>query len=204
MITRVHKGSLTVTYPQNINMWLILQFWYPRVGSLIPLLMLNIDTMHSPIYWSIIGCNHGHYPHVLQRVLEISILQICTHNLKCYRPTPCHIDMSAMRDRSWSMWSFTIWFFFSTSCSIIVSQKGLPPLNLADLFHFPLTSERGLFFLTKTLWYASRIVFEQSNFQNPLYSLLLTMFTSCKLEISLQLTGETYFSEAVHTLLKVI
>jgi hypothetical protein len=54
--------------------------------------------------------------------------------------------MSAMRDRSWSMWSFTIWFFFSTSCSIIVSQKGLPALNLTDLFHFSLTSERGLFF----------------------------------------------------------
>lgn len=158
-----------MTYPPNINVWLVLQFWSPWVGSLILLLMLITDTMHAPIYWSNIGCNHGHYPHVLQRVLEISTLQICTRNLECYRPTPCHIDMSAMRDRSWSMWSFTIWFFFSTSCSIIVSQKGLPALNLADLFHFSLTSERGLFFLTNTLWYSLKIVVEQSNFQNPLH-----------------------------------
>ena len=54
-INRVYKDSLTFTYIPNINIWLVLQFWYPHVGSLIPLLMLIINTMHSPIYLSNIG-----------------------------------------------------------------------------------------------------------------------------------------------------
>lgn len=86
---------------------------------------------------------------------------------KCYRPTPCHIDRSAMRDRSWLMWSFTIWFFFSTSCSIIVSQKGLPAFNLAGLIHFSLTSERGLFFLMNTLCYAYKLLLGNPTSKTP-------------------------------------
>ena len=48
--TWVYKDSLTLTYAPNINIWLVLQFWYPWVGSLVPLLLLVIDTMHLPIY----------------------------------------------------------------------------------------------------------------------------------------------------------
>ena len=51
----VYKDSRTLRYPPNINTLLALQFWYPRVGSLIPLFMLIVDTMHSPIYRSNIG-----------------------------------------------------------------------------------------------------------------------------------------------------
>ena len=47
VITRVYKESLTLRYPPNINIWLVLQIWYPRVGSLILLWMLIVDTMHS-------------------------------------------------------------------------------------------------------------------------------------------------------------
>ena len=36
LITRVYKDSLTLTYPPNITMWLVLQFWHSRVGSLMP------------------------------------------------------------------------------------------------------------------------------------------------------------------------
>lgn len=36
--------------PSKSNTWLVLQFWCPRVGFLIPSLLLTIDTMHSPIY----------------------------------------------------------------------------------------------------------------------------------------------------------
>ena len=46
----VYKDSLTLTYPLNMNIWLVIQFWYLWVGSSIPLLMLIIDTMHSSIY----------------------------------------------------------------------------------------------------------------------------------------------------------
>ena len=46
----VYKVSLTLTYPPNINIPLLFQFWYPWVGSLIPLMRLITDTMHSPIF----------------------------------------------------------------------------------------------------------------------------------------------------------
>ena len=46
IITRVYKDSLTLTYPPNINIWLVLQFWYPHVGSLIPLCWLLIPCIH--------------------------------------------------------------------------------------------------------------------------------------------------------------
>ena len=59
-ITRAYKDSLTLTYPPNINIWLVLQVWYPQVGSSIPLLMLIIDTMHSPIYRSNNGSNQAY------------------------------------------------------------------------------------------------------------------------------------------------
>ena len=42
IITQVYKDSLTLRYPPpNINLWLVLQFWYPRVSSLISLSMFN-------------------------------------------------------------------------------------------------------------------------------------------------------------------
>ena len=50
IITRIPKHSLTLKYQLNINTWLLLQSWFPWVGSLIPWLMLFIFTMHSPIY----------------------------------------------------------------------------------------------------------------------------------------------------------
>ena len=49
IITRVYKDSLTLTYPLDISIWLVLQFWYLWGVSLIPLVMLIIGTMHSPI-----------------------------------------------------------------------------------------------------------------------------------------------------------
>ena len=45
----VYKDSLTLTYPLNMNIWLVVQFWHLRVGSSIALLMLIIDTMHLSI-----------------------------------------------------------------------------------------------------------------------------------------------------------
>ena len=55
IITRVYKDSLTLTYPPNIKIWLVLQFQYPQVNTLIPLLMMIIDTTNSPIHQSNIG-----------------------------------------------------------------------------------------------------------------------------------------------------
>ena len=49
-LTRAYKDSLTLTYPLNINIWLILQYLYPWVGYLMPLLMLIIDTVHTPVH----------------------------------------------------------------------------------------------------------------------------------------------------------
>ena len=43
----ISKNSLTLTYPSNINIWLVLWFWYSLVDSWIPLLMLIIDIIHS-------------------------------------------------------------------------------------------------------------------------------------------------------------
>ena len=57
IITWIYKDSLTLTYHQiSIFDWYY-KFLNPWVGSLIPLLMLIIDTMHSPIYWSNSGIN---------------------------------------------------------------------------------------------------------------------------------------------------
>ena len=44
IITQVYKESLTLTYPPYSNNRLVLQFWYPLVGSSIRLWMLIIDT----------------------------------------------------------------------------------------------------------------------------------------------------------------
>ena len=41
IITYLYKDSLTMTYLPNLNIWLVLQFWYSRVGSLMPLLMFD-------------------------------------------------------------------------------------------------------------------------------------------------------------------
>ena len=57
IITWVYNNSLTLNYPQNIKIWLVIQFLYPQVGFVLPLLMLFIDIMHPPKYWSKIGCN---------------------------------------------------------------------------------------------------------------------------------------------------
>ena len=64
IITQIHEDSHTLTYPPNVNIWLVLQIWCPQVGFLIPLLMLIIDTMHSPIYRSNIERNNHlvHHP----------------------------------------------------------------------------------------------------------------------------------------------
>ena len=50
IITWLYKYFLILTYPSNINIHLVSQFSYPWVGSLLPFLVLIIDTMHSPIY----------------------------------------------------------------------------------------------------------------------------------------------------------
>ena len=47
------NGSLILTNPSHLNIWLVLQCWQSRVGSLIPLLMLIVDCWHpcnSPIH----------------------------------------------------------------------------------------------------------------------------------------------------------
>ena len=55
MFTWVYKDSLTWRYTPNIDIWLVSQFWYPRVGSLIPYLSWLLIPIHSPIYRSNIG-----------------------------------------------------------------------------------------------------------------------------------------------------
>ena len=55
IISWVYKASLTLRYPPNIDIWLILHIWYLWVGPLIALLIVLIDTMHSPIYRPNIG-----------------------------------------------------------------------------------------------------------------------------------------------------
>ena len=56
IITWVYKYSLTLTYPPRINIWLILQFQYLQVNSLIPILTLVMDNhafTYIPIqHWS--------------------------------------------------------------------------------------------------------------------------------------------------------
>ena len=50
IITQVYK-ILSPWHTHQISIvWLVLQVWYPQIGSLIPLLTLIIDTMHSPIF----------------------------------------------------------------------------------------------------------------------------------------------------------
>ena len=65
IITRVFKDSLILTYLPNINIWLILQFWYPQVGSLISLLML--------IYWhrasTYIPVQHWLWPNACEELM---------------------------------------------------------------------------------------------------------------------------------------
>ena len=46
IMTWMNKDALLLTYPPYINIWLILQFGYMRVGTL----MLIINTIHSLIY----------------------------------------------------------------------------------------------------------------------------------------------------------
>ena len=43
----ISNNSHTVRYPPNINTWLVAQCRYPQVGSLIPIWMLIIHTVHS-------------------------------------------------------------------------------------------------------------------------------------------------------------
>lgn len=47
IITWIYKDSLVLRYPPNIDLWLVLQLQYPWVGSLIYLLILINDTMHT-------------------------------------------------------------------------------------------------------------------------------------------------------------
>lgn len=54
--TRVHTKILSPWHThQSFNIWLIVQIWYPWIGSLTPFCMLIIDAMHSPIYQTNIG-----------------------------------------------------------------------------------------------------------------------------------------------------
>lgn len=41
---QLHKDSLTLTYPPIVNIWLVLQLWYPQLDSLIPTF---IDVKHE-------------------------------------------------------------------------------------------------------------------------------------------------------------
>ena len=34
-VTQNHNSGITLWYPPNINIWLVLWFWYPRVGSIL-------------------------------------------------------------------------------------------------------------------------------------------------------------------------
>ena len=66
MIIRVYKDPLTLTYSLNINIWMLLQFWNPWIGSLKPLyyvftctgpildITLQHVIMHFCLYWSTI------------------------------------------------------------------------------------------------------------------------------------------------------
>jgi hypothetical protein len=55
------KDSLVWRYPHNIDIWLVLQVWYPWVVSFIPLLMLIINTMHSPFTKPV---HHSYTPNI--------------------------------------------------------------------------------------------------------------------------------------------
>ena len=48
METQAYKNSLTLTYPPNINIWPVLQFWYPHVSSLIPCFHLHASPLTHP------------------------------------------------------------------------------------------------------------------------------------------------------------
>ena len=52
IITWIYKDSLTLTYHQISIFDRYYKFLNPWVGSLILLVMLIIDTMHSTMYWS--------------------------------------------------------------------------------------------------------------------------------------------------------
>jgi hypothetical protein len=58
IITRVDKRLSPLDIPTKYQYLTGITFWYPGVGSVIPLLMVIIDTMHSPIYW----CNTSENP----------------------------------------------------------------------------------------------------------------------------------------------
>ena len=74
IIAWVYKVSLTLRYPPTTYISLVLQFWYQAGRFLIPLLMLvALDTMHSPIYRS----NIGYITHTT--LLCVMYLQAGTH-----------------------------------------------------------------------------------------------------------------------------
>jgi hypothetical protein len=61
IITLVYKNSLTLIHPPNINFLVVLQIWFPWVGSLTPLLVYLLIPMHSPVYQSNVGMYFMHF-----------------------------------------------------------------------------------------------------------------------------------------------
>ena len=66
IIARIYKNSLTLKYPPKIKIWLVSQFWYPHVGSLIPLLMFIVNTTHLTYtlvqHWFVLQYSPNHTP----------------------------------------------------------------------------------------------------------------------------------------------
>jgi hypothetical protein len=66
---RACNDSLTLTYPPNISVWLVLQFWYPRVEFFDT--TINIDYWHHAFTY--IPVQHWHAHNVRRRCLKPSL-----------------------------------------------------------------------------------------------------------------------------------
>ena len=74
--TWIYKDSLHLDIPTQCQFLTGITIWYPRIGFLIPLLMLIIDTMHSPIYWSNIERKNHVIHHPLVKFDDVFLLDI--------------------------------------------------------------------------------------------------------------------------------
>ena len=55
LITRLYKYFLTLTYPLNTNIWLVLQFWYSWISSLITYrCWLLMPSIHLCTKWTLV------------------------------------------------------------------------------------------------------------------------------------------------------
>ena len=69
IISRVYNDSLAaLTYPPNINIWLVLQFWYPRVGALIPCIHLIYQTNTG--HFLLIFCSNSDYLYAVMKQVQ--------------------------------------------------------------------------------------------------------------------------------------